>query len=408
MSSFVINGGKSLRGEVNVSGSKNAALPLIFACIAVSGVSTLVNVPNIGDVDVALSLLRDFGAKIERRGSTLEIDTASLTYKEPREELVKKIRASTYLLGACVARFGKAKISDFGGCNFEARPIDMHLKAISALGGTVRGDVITANSIVGTDIYFDKQSVGATINALIAASAAKGRTRIFGYAKEPHVLSLLSFLSSAGLKIKKSPTCVELWGGKLNRAYATVIPDMIECGTYVIASLLTDSSILIKGADVSHLSSFFGVLENAGVKFEVSDKGIIPRGKIKKPICLTTAPHPGFPTDLQPQMAPLAAAFCGGSLTEGVWRGRFGYLTELEKFGIKHERRGDTAYISPSSFVSACVESTDLRGGAASLLSAIYTSGTSEISSVEIIKRGYENIVEKLTLLGVDIRERNT
>ena len=403
MSSLVVTGGKSLSGEISVSGSKNAALPLIFSSIAINGVSTLSEVPDISDVRISLEILKCFGAEITRCGKTLVIDTRYLKYCEPDTSLVEKLRASTYLLGAMLSRFGKARIYNFGGCNFCKRPIDMHISAIEAFGGTVDGEYVYASSLVGNDIFFDKASVGATINALIMASSAAGVSRIYGFAREPHVLALIKFLRSSGIRIFCKGTCLEIEGGKAFGGKTKVIPDMIEAGTYIVLSLLTDSNLLIKGADPEHLTALLSALSEEGAGFIIDQRGIIPYGKIEKPVKIVTSPYPGFPTYLQPQVAPLLARAFGGTITEGVWQGRFGYLSRLSDFGLEYELSGDTATIFPSKLKSGVSIAPDLRGGAALLISALYTPGKSEIKNAEFIFRGYENIIEKLDSIGAKI-----
>ncbi len=406
MSSLIVNGAKSLSGEITVSGSKNAALPLIFSTISINGVSTLSDVPDIGDVRVALEILKEFGAEILRCGKTLVIDTRFLKYCEPSSELIGRIRASSYLLGASLARFSRAKIYNFGGCNFCARPIDMHLSAMEALGGKRRGDEFFCERLIGADIFFEKASVGATINALIMASSAVGTTRIFGYAREPHVLSLVKFLRSAGVKISTRGAYIEIVGANLFSGKIKVIPDMIEAGTYVVLSLMTDSRLLIKGADADHLSSLLTALSHGGAQFKIDGNGIVPYGKITGPISIETAPYPGFPTDLQPIMAPLLAAREGGVLTERVWQNRFAYLNELRQIGLSFKIEEDSAVISKSKLVSGKTAAPDLRGGAALLLSALYTEGESEIKNAEVIFRGYENLEEKLCSIGAQIERK--
>ncbi len=405
MGRFVIRGGKRLSGDIYIDGSKNAALPILFACILTSGVSVIENLPNISDVDTALDILRTFGAKIWECDGKVYIDTASLVYVEPSEEQVSKIRASSYLLGACLARFGKAKIQHFGGCNFDARPIDMHLLAATSHGASVSGDDISARLLIGSDVYFDKISVGATVNAILMAVCAIGRSRIFGYAKEPHIISLIEFLISAGANIKLLPECIEIIGTQLSGGKANIIPDMIEAGTYILLSILCGSELRIHNPDAQSLDYFLNVLRSSGVSFCESERLVIPYGAPCKYIEVTTAPYPFFPTDLQPQIAPLLAAFHGGRINEGVWQGRFGYLTELEKFGVRYECSCASARIYKSKIHSACASAPDLRGGAALLMCALFAEGESIIENSRIIKRGYGDIVRKLSLVGADIKE---
>ncbi len=403
MEKYIINGGKSLSGEIQISGSKNAALPLLFACIATGGVSKIHNVPDIGDVRVAVEILLSYGASVERCGSTLIVDTENLSYKVLDPLPIGKIRASSYLMGASLARFGRASLYPLGGCKFSSRPTDLHIHAFKALGAVVSEGEIYADELVGGEIHFPKVSVGATINAIIAASGARGTTRIYGYAREPHVMSLVSFLSSAGIHINCFDDYIELIGGKTHGAEHRVIPDMIEAGTYIAASIITESPFWILGADAKELSSFIAPLEAAGVSFEIEKDAICPHGKIKRPFKVFTAPYPGYPTDLQPIAAPLMAAFGGGIIKENVWHGRFAYLKELSSFGLVYESEGDIAAIYKSDLKAASAVATDLRGGASLVLSALRASGKSVVSSATLIERGYENMVGKLQALGASI-----
>jgi len=405
MGKFIINGNRALSGTIEVSGAKNAALPLIFSTVLMRGRSHLRNVPDISDVDVAIDLIRALGATVERNFDELFIDTTKLCYGRPLDESVSKIRASSYLMGANLSRFGICHLQSFGGCNFDARPIDMHVKAMTALGGVLCGDTVTASGLVGNDIRFDKISVGATVNALLLAVGAKGKSRIFGYAKEPHVISLIEFLRSAGAEISLFEDRIEVFGAELHGAEATVIPDMIEAGTYIDLALLTGSKIKISGIMPHHLASFFNILAAAGAKFVFENNSVSVDGELSAFVNIVTQPYPGFPTDLQPQTAPLLARFCGGKISENVWKGRFGYLSELVKFGVKYETCNSGAIIRPSLIHSAVANAPDLRGGAALLMCALFAEGKSIIDSSEIIKRGYSDIVNKLRNIGADIEE---
>lgn len=404
MNSFLVSGGKRLFGEVEISGSKNAALPLIFAALSIPYVSVIKGVPDIGDTRVALSIARELGAIIEKRGDELFIDARNLFYKEPRVELTCKIRASTYLLGSLLVRFGKAGISVFGGCAFDKRPIDLHLFAISELGGKVDADFISAPKLSGADIRFSKVSVGASINAIILAAGACGTSRIFGYAKEPHVLSLVNFFKSTGVEISVFDEYIEVKGGAKHGGFAKVIPDMIEAGTYAAISVLTESPFLIKGADFEQLFSFLGVFESLGIEIEKTGNGLRFMGMPTKWVSVETAPYPGFPTDLQPIIAPVLGVGGGGIIVENVWKNRFSYLDGLSRFGIKSKRTESYAEIYPSYIRSANAEAQDLRGGASLIISALRAKGESVINSASVILRGYENLAEKLTRLGADIR----
>lgn len=405
MSALIVNGGVELCGEVSIGGAKNAALPIIFATLITKGVSHLTNVPKILDVVVALDIIKELGAEVAWRADTLIIDTTKLTYRLPSETNVAKIRASSYLIGAMCARFGKARIMRFGGCNFENRPIDMHLSALAALGATILDNEIYAPSLMGSDIVFSKISVGATVNAVLLANGAKGKTRIFGYAREPHVYALCEYLKLCGADISFSPECITVVGKELHGASTAIIPDMIEAGTYLLISSVTGSKLAVRGVGFCDLESFLPDITASGIAFCKRNGAICPQGCISSPFDIVTGPYPAFPTDMQPQCAPLMSVF-GGSITDTVWQGRFGYLDQLLKFGLKHTRVNNSAYISPSKLHKAQVLATDLRGGAALLIASLMCDGESVIENAEIIDRGYENIVEKLCSVGAKIKRQ--
>ncbi len=400
MSILRVKGNEKLKGEVNVSGSKNAALPIIFSTLVIEGVSVIKNVPNISDVEVALKLIAQQGAVVIRGKNSVTIDTRQVKYSPPASEISSQIRASTYLMGACLARFGVAGISEFGGCNFSKRPIDMHLYAATRLGATVGEGKLSATQLLGNDIYFDKISVGATVNAIIMASRAKGVSRIFNPAIEPHVTSLIAFLRKAGIKIETRASMIAVHGGAPVSATVKIIPDMIEAGTYIALSLLTDSDLKICGINRSHLASFIYPLVEAGAIFEFERDSVRVKGRISDKIKVETAPYPGFPTDLQPIFAPLMLKFNGGEIVDTVWRERFGYLNELKKIGAKFTRAENKAILEKSNLHSGKATAPDLRGGASLLLSALSTEGESIIENAEIISRGYENLSEKLSKIG--------
>lgn len=403
MGRFIIHGGRTLSGEISVGGSKNAALPIIFSCMLINGISTLTNMPLIADVDVALDILKSFGAGCTREDDKVILDTRELHYAVPADELVSKIRASSYLIGASLARFGRARIMRFGGCNFDNRPIDMHIAAAGALGARLDGEELYAEGLVGSDIIFDKISVGATVNAILLAASAKGKSRIFGYAKEPHVISLIEFLSGAGAEIKVCDECIYVEGRELHSSSARIIHDMIEAGSYLAMSLMTNSSLRICGADKHQLNSFLDSLLYGGAVIEYDDESVTVSGKICEKLNIETAPYPAFPTDLQPLMAPLLATSCGGTIKETVWKRRFGYLEELTRFGINFSSTDGYAEIKKSEIKAASAKAPDLRGGAALLLAAIYADGKSVIDNAEIINRGYGDIINKLRSVGADI-----
>ena len=405
MGRFIINGGKALSGEISVSGSKNAALPIIFAAITIKGISKIHNVPDISDVNVALDILSSFGAKISRFNGDLIIDSRELYYSIPSESLVSKIRASSYLLGATLARFGHSLVRFFGGCNFDSRPIDMHLSCAEAVGAKIDGIELKASRLCGADIIFDKISVGATVNALIMTANADGVSRIFGYAKEPHVMSLIDYLRNAGADITVNDEYISVVGASLSSAEAYIIPDMIEAGTYINLSLMTGAKLRVNGAELSQLESFLKPLVLSGASFDYSGSSLIPTNEILRSVEIITAPYPSFPTDLQPQCAPLLASFFGGSIREGVWHNRFGYLAELSKFGVLSDVYNGYAKIYSSKIKPACASAPDLRGGAALLLAALAANGESVIENADVIKRGYADVINKLTGIGASIYE---
>ena len=405
MGQFFIRGGGKLSGEICVGGSKNAALPIIFSCILIYGKSTLTNVPDITDVEIALDILRDFGALTERVGDKVTIDTTKLVYKTPNEAKVSKLRASSYLIGASLSRFGRAELQRFGGCNFDNRPIDMHIYAATALGAKICGNLLTADRLYGGDIVFDKISVGATVNAILLASAAEGVSRIYGYAREPHIMSLIEFLNRAGAKIELFEDFILVRGERLTSSFSNIIGDMIEAGTYLALSLATESELKVSGVNPKELQSFTDACVACGAVAELYDNSMSFSGRITEPMHIRTAPYPAFPTDLQPEIAPLMACSAGGSIFEGVWKNRFGYLAELSKFGISSESKDGCAIIRKSDIYPARANATDLRCGAALLIAALCADGESVICGSEIIKRGYSDIVSKLRKIGADIKE---
>lgn len=398
-----VRGGKPLRGEISVSGSKNAALPIIFSCILINGVSEIDNLPDIGDTRVALDILRDFGASVLYRNGKALIDTRTLHYEKIPETLTCRLRASTYLLGACLGRFGVSHISTFGGCNFQHRPIDMHIDACVSLGSHIEGDRILGRP-VGGDIYFEKRSVGATVNAILLAVGAKGVSRIFGAAEEPHIDCLIDFLNSAGASITREDQYLLIEGRELHGGRIVIIPDMIEAGSYLALGLADSCEVRVKNCPSSQMASVYDAFYSLGAE----ESGDLLRMKTPRRGEICAGPYPLFPTDLQPIFAPVMAAYLGGSITDLVWHGRFGYLKNLESFGVRYTLGQSSAKIYPSVLSPASVTAPDLRGGFACLMCALMSDGESSISSAEIILRGYENLPEKLSALGADIYIENT
>ncbi len=405
MEKLIVSGGRPLSGVVRVSGSKNAALPLIFATVLTDSVCKIKNVPAIRDVEMSLSLLSSMGAEVRRIGtSEVEICTRDMRPILPPPHLVKALRASTYLMGAMLGRFGYAYVQDFGGCNFSPRPIDMHLYAAEALGAHREGERLLAPmGLRAAAISFDKVSVGATVNALLMATCAKGRTVIENAAREPHVENLIAFLRSMGAKISSLGNAFVVEGCNLRGGSLAVCGDMIEGGTYLLAGLCTGGCVTVEGCDASHLSSFLAVLSSGGASVKQSAGRITVSGGLSEPLVVKTAPYPDFPTDLQPQTALASALFAGGAITEGVFPNRFGYLHTIEAMGLSYVKNGATAYIFPSRLHCAPVIAEDLRGGAAILLAALSVKGESAIAGASCILRGYECVVEKLSSLGASV-----
>lgn len=403
MSRFIIRGAKALHGSIRVSGSKNAALPIIFSTLATDGVSRLYNLPDISDVRDALSIIGEFGAKVTREGGVTLIDTRDVGYVTPSLEKVRRIRASTYLIGACLSRFGRAELMPFGGCAFSVRPIDIHLDAARRLGAVIDGNTARAERLTGAEINLRLPSVGATVNSLIMAAGAKGRTAIGGAAKEPHVLSLISFLKSAGAGIRRQGDLITVEGGELHGGTAVIPGDMIEAGSFLAASIITKGRVSVSGFDISELSAFTSPLVRAGVIEDLTDGSIALVGRARREISVTTAAYPGFATDLQPILATVLAASAGGRIEEQVWHTRFGYLDELARLGLSYRRDGNVARIFPSLIISGRARATDLRGGMAAVLLGLCADGESIIDSGELVLRGYDSLTEKLTLLGAEI-----
>lgn len=404
MGRFIIKGKRPLIGTVRVSGSKNAALPIIFSSIATVGVSRIYNLPDITDVTDALAIIKQLGARISREGSLTLIDTRNMRYVTPDLDRVRRIRASTYLIGACLARFGRAELLPFGGCAFSHRPIDMHLDAARRFGATVEGERLSADALLGAEIALRLPSVGATVNSLILASRAKGETRLIGAAREPHISALISYLNGAGARIRCEGDVITVVGAELHGASAVIPGDMIEAGTYLAASVVTEGRVRVCGFDPRELAAFTAPLKRAGVIEDVSDGGVMLVGRPRREISVKTGAYPGFATDLQPILAAVLAVSRGGSIEETVWHSRFGYLDELARLGLSYSREGSLARIFPGELFPGNVTSPDLRGGAAAVILALGAEGESVIESGELVLRGYDSFTEKLGALGADIK----
>ena len=414
MDKFVITGGNRLTGEVTVSGAKNAAIAIIPATVLSDGICRIENIPNITDVNSITRILYDMGARIRSiNKSTLEIDASSVHTYIASEELARQMRGSYYLMGALLGRFHHAVVTMPGGCDFGVRPIDQHLKGFAALGAKYRieGGMVDvyADKLVGNNIYLDVASVGATANIILAAAKAEGTTVIENAAKEPHIVDLANFLNSMGADIRGAGTdVIKIFGVQhLNGTSYSIIPDQIEAGTYMVAAAATSGDVMIHNIIPKHLESISAKLEEMGVDVEEFDDSVrVSRsGKLNK--CnIKTMPHPGFPTDMQPQIAVLLSLAQGTSIiNENVWDNRFRYVEELKRMGAQISVDGKLAVIEGVDHLDAApVKATDLRAGAALVIAGLCADGITQIENIQQIERGYENIEGKLRSLGADIR----
>ena len=414
MEKLVITGGRRLNGEVFISGAKNAAVAIIPAAIMADGVCVIDNLPGIEDVASLRSTLNKMGAVCEYIDKhTLKVDsTGDITNCAAFEE-VKKIRASYYLLGALLGRYKKAEVALPGGCNFGTRPIDLHLKGFRLLGADVEvtnGIVkVKAERLHGAQIYMDQVSVGATINIMLAASMAEGTTIIENCAKEPHVVDVANFLNMMGANIKGAGTDIIRIKGveKLHGAEYTIIPDQIEAGTYMIAAAIAGGDVTVRNIIPKHMDSLTAKLAEMGAAIEKQDDSIrvMANGRLH---CanIKTMSYPGFPTDLQPQMTALLSVCDGISVvTENVWDNRYQYVAELKQLGAKITVESRVAMIEGvQKLTGARVAATDLRAGAAMVIAGLSAEGTTEIDNIRYIDRGYEDIENKLSALGADIK----
>ena len=418
MEKYIIEGGNCLNGEVEISGAKNAVVAIIPATILAKDCCVIENVPNISDVTILFRILRDLGAKVNYlTKNSVEIDTSHITEPVVPYESSRHLRASYYFLGAFLGRFSEAHVSPPGGCNFGVRPIDQHIKGFEALGAEITTDYgfihATSPQLFGSHIYLDVVSVGATINIMLAAVKAKGLTIIENCAKEPHIVDLANFLNSMGADIRGAGTDVIKIHGVdiLHGTTYSIIPDQIEAGTYMTMAAATGGDVLIKNVIPKHLESITDKLLQAGVEvLEYDDSIRIRRSNPLKKVNVKTLPHPGFPTDMQPQMTTLLSIAQGISIvTEGVWDNRFKYVDELARMGAKIQVDGKVAVVEGVPHLSgAPVKATDLRAGAALLQAALCAQGTSELEDIHYIERGYEDIIAKLQSLGANIKKVTT
>lgn len=418
MEKIVITGNKPLHGTIDVSGMKNAAVAIVFGTILAEGKCTLGNIPMISDISDAFEILSSIGATIRRIDkTTYEIDTTRITPCSAPYDLVKKFRASYYILGAELGRFGKARAAYPGGCDIGLRPIDQHIKGFKALGATVESSTAGGNvnittedgCLYGDSVYLDVVSVGATINIMLAACRAKGTTIIDNAAREPHVVDLANFLNSCGADISGAGTEVIKIRGvdKLHGVQYDIIPDMIEAGTYMIAAAATHGDLTITNVIPKHLDTVTAKLQEMGVTVEEYDDSVrvMAVGCEINGTYVKTAPYPGFPTDMNPQMGVLMTIAKGESLIrEGVWDNRFRYVDELVRMGADIKSDSKSATFHGVEYLhGAPVTACDLRAGAAFIIAGLMARGVTEIDSIHHIQRGYEDIVGKLKKVGAMI-----
>ncbi|MBR1423629.1 MAG: UDP-N-acetylglucosamine 1-carboxyvinyltransferase [Ruminococcus sp.] len=414
MEKFVINGGTPLKGTVQISGAKNAAVALVAATILCDETCVLENVPEISDITKCLTILREMGAEVEFIDkNTIKFNTKGITKPEVPYELARTMRASCYFLGTLLGRFHDAFVPMPGGCDLGDRPIDQHLKAFKALGASdeiVNGaNHVYADELIGNQIYFDFVTVGATMNAIFASVKAKGLTIIENAAKEPHIVDLANFLNSMGADIRGAGTDVIKIRGVdyLHGVTYATIPDQIEAGTYMVAAAATKGDVVIANVIPKHLESITAKLRKCGVNVVENDESV--HVWVDGPLMTTslkTMPHPGFPTDMQPQFSTFLTLAEGTSIvTDDIFDNRFRYVAELRRMGADISVDGKVAVIQGvGRLTGAPVSATDLRAGAAMIIAGLAAEGTTEIDNIHYIERGYEKIDEKLRGLGADIK----
>ena len=415
MDKYIIKGGKQLHGEVEISGAKNAAVAIIPAALMVKGVCRIENLPQISDTDKLLDILALMGAKIRLvNKNTVDVDCTDVSMSDRIFALTKDIRASYYLVGAMLGRFGVARTTMPGGCNFGVRPIDQHVKGMNALGADVEvTDFIDAKAkngrLRGAEIYLDKVSVGATMNIMLAAALAEGRSVIENAAREPHIVDLANFLNSMGADIRGAGTDTIKVNGvdRLHGGTYAIIPDQIEAGTYMAATAACGGEVLITNVIPKHLDCISAKLREMGVTVEEYPESVLVRssGRLSR-VNVKTQPYPGFPTDMQPQMGVALAVAEGTSvITEGVWDNRYKYANQLSKMGARFQVDGRVAVVEGvEQLHGATVAACDLRAGAAMVIAGLCADGVTTVEDIEYIERGYQDLVGKLQALGANIR----
>lgn len=413
MDKLLVSGQTPLRGDVTISGSKNAALPILTAALLSEDVVVLENVPNIADTKNIVQIMKMLNVETEYLDDhTLRIDSRNMVNNCADCEEVRKMRASYYFLGVLLGRFGSAKVAFPGGCDFGVRPIDLHIKGFEALGAVVSTQSIIemkADNLLGTRIFLDFASVGATINIMLAAVRARGTTVIENAAKEPHVVDTASFLNSMGADVKGAGTdTIRIRGvKKMHGSTYAIIPDQIEAGTYMVAGAISGGDVTIHNMIPRHMESISAKLRETGVKVYEGDDWIrvVGEGQKLRPTKVKTMPYPGFPTDMQPQMMALLCLVQGTSMiNESIYDDRFRYVEQLKKMGAHVDVEGHIAIVEGvSKLVGAEVQATDLRAGAAMILAALAAEGTTVITNVHYIDRGYERMVENFRDMGAKI-----
>ncbi len=415
MDKLIIRGQKRLKGEVTISGAKNAALGVLPAALLLGDVCTIENVPDILDIAILKRIMESLGVQFENIDeTTLRIDTRKVNSYMATTPDMHKLRGSYYLMGALLGRFKRAVVTFPGGCNFGVRPIDQHIKGFESLGTKVEIEhgyiKLTASKLIGASIYLDVVSVGATVNIMLAAVRAEGLTTIENAAKEPHIVDIANFLNAMGADIKGAGTdIIRIRGVKSLKGSLihSIIPDQIEAGTFMIAAAATKGDVLVKNVIPKHMESLTAKLMEMNVKIEEFDESIriYVKDRLTK-VNIKTLPYPGFPTDLQPPAAILLLRADGiSTITEGIFENRFQYIEELKRMGANIRVEGRMAVIEGGSkLTGAPIKATDLRAGAACVIAGLIAEGETEISNVHYIDRGYENMVEKLRRLGADIK----
>ncbi len=418
MEQYIVKGGNPLVGEVEIGGAKNAALGILAASVMTSEPVTIENLPDVRDTAVLIQAMESIGTKVERIDRhTVRVNASSINSMTIDDGYIKKIRASYYMLGSLLGRFRSAQVALPGGCNIGSRPIDQHLKGFRALGAKVevsRGMISAeTEALVGNHIYMDVVTVGATINVMLAATLAVGKTIIENAAKEPHVVDVANFLNSMGANIKGAGTDVIRIKGveKLHGTTYSIIPDQIEAGTFMFAAAITKGDVMIRNVIPKHLESISAKLIEIGCEIEEFDDCLrVVAARRLSNTQVKTLPYPGFPTDMQPQIATTLALSEGISIvTESIFENRFKYVGELLRMGANIKVEGNTAIIEGvEGFTGAMISAPDLRAGAALVLAALVADGFTTIDDIKYIERGYEDFPEKMRQLGANIEKVET